>query len=81
MPSQAADNVVDLISTQVGEFMSRGILETACEEIDKDLENLEWSDIEELLGPLEERLKIQLGDDAAEQIIAKVEATYRKQVN
>jgi hypothetical protein len=81
MPSNAADNVVELVSTQVGKFMTQGILETACKEIDKDMENLEWEDIDELLGPLEERLTVQLGEDAAEQIIADVESQYRQKVN
>jgi hypothetical protein len=81
MPSNAADNVVELVSTQVGKFMTQGILETACTEIDKDMENLEWEDIDELLGPLEERLTVQLGEDAAEQIIADVESQYRQKVN
>jgi hypothetical protein len=81
MPSQAADNVVDLVSTQVGKFMTQGILETACKEIDEDMESLEWADVEDLLGPLEERLTVQLGEDAAAQIIDDVEETYRQKVN
>lgn len=81
MPSPAADNVVELVSTQVGKFMTQGILETACKEIDEDMESLEWSDIEDLLGPLEERLTVQLGEEAASQIIDDVEETYQQKVN
>lgn len=72
MSSELADEVIDLLSPIIGEFMAETKVKAACEMIDEDMESLDHTQIEPFAEKLETAFENSLGPKAAKSIKLQV---------